>query len=205
MLLSNINLIIHSQGEFSFIISNTFFPNNIYIVLFQPFCHFENSILINFIVGAGKLFSLSIFFCKIYCCFSYFGFQIPFLRTSTFPLFPSPQLHFNWIIHSFVLPPSFFVSLTATSSPFTYLIYSFKKAIFHWLQIVLHSCKNSLTFHDQSLLKFFSYTSIFQLPSFPCRRFVESQTSNLYCLMHSSLLIAFLSFIFFRLDLLTRI
>ena len=109
MQLPRFKLIIHSQGEFSFIISNKFFVNNICIVSFQPFCHFENSI-IAIAVDASKLFSLSVRFCKIYCCFFIsFGFQIFFLRVSTFPLFASLLFHFNSIIHSFVPPPSFFV------------------------------------------------------------------------------------------------
>ena len=126
------------------------------------------------VVDVSKLFSLNIFLCKIYCCFSSSsGFQILFLRVSTFPLFLSLLLRFNCIIHSFVPPPSFFVPLTATSSPFTYLICSLRKSIFNRLRIILHSCRNSLTFHGYSLHKFFWHTNIFQLLSFPSRRYVN--------------------------------
>ena len=88
------------------------------------------------------------------------------------PLFHYFQVfHFTLHYYSFVPQPSFFVPLTATLCPPIYLICSFKKSIFDRLPTVLHSCKNSLTFHGHFLLKFFAYTSFFQLPSFPSRRY----------------------------------
>ena len=120
------------------------------------------------------MFNLSVFLCKIYCWFnSSFGFQMLFFIAFFFPLFPSLPLHFNYIIHSFVPLPSFFVPFTATSSPSTYFICSFKKSIFDRLTTILHPSRKSLTFHGNSLLKFLSYSMIFQLPNFPSRRYAD--------------------------------
>ena len=142
---------------------NTFLPNNIYIVSFQPFFAILK-IRITITVDASKLLSLSVLFRKTSCCFSsFFSFKLFFFTASTFPLLPELSFHFNCIIHCFVPLPRFFVQLTATSCPSTYLICSFKKSIFDRRPTVVHSYKNSLIFHGHSLLKFFSHTSIFQL------------------------------------------
>ena len=100
------------------------------------------------------------------------------LLTFRYPSFEPPPFHCFQVLRltftalsSFIPPPSFFVLLTATLSPSTYLICSFKKSMFDRLPTFLHSGRNSLTFHGHSLLKFFSHTSIFQLPSFPSRRY----------------------------------
>lgn len=127
-------------------------------------------------------------------------------------MFSGFPFHFNCIMHSFVPPPSLFVSLTVTSPPSAYLICSLKKSVFERLPTVLHSCKSSFTFHGYSLLKFFFlHITIFQLPSIPSRRYADGfyrfywhnqiTTSVLYCVMYSSLEIAPISLVFVILDL----
>ena len=105
--------LLSSTDKVSFLSSfwTYFLPNTIYIILFQLFCHFEKFILI-IVFGASKLHSLIVFFCKLSC--SSFGFQILFLRASTFSLFPSLLFYFNCIIQNFVQLQSFFVFLTTT-------------------------------------------------------------------------------------------
>ena len=104
-------VIIHRQGQFSFIILNIFSAKHHLHYLVSTFLPFWKFILI-IVFGASKLHSLIVFFCKLSC--SSFGFQILFLRASTFSLFPSLLFYFNCIIQNFVQLQSFFVFLTTT-------------------------------------------------------------------------------------------
>ena len=139
-------------------------------------------IFITIVVDASKLFCWRVFFSA--------GFQILFLGASTFPLSPSLPFHFNCIIHSFVLPPNFFVLLTATFCP-SHLQH--KKSTFDRLPTVLHSCRNIWHFMvalcSNSCIQVSLNFQVFLLrgirmlfTSFGDT--VKSQT-NLCCVMHS--------------------
>ena len=111
---------------------------------------------------------LCISFRKTYSCFScFFVFQISFLSTFIFPLFPCLSFLFYCIIYIFIPPTSFFVPWTPTSSQSTYFICSCEKSIFDRFLIPFHFCNNLLTFDWHSCFKFFLLNRIFQLPSFP--------------------------------------